>query len=141
MTLLEVMWVMCRTSFISNGPLMGHGFWNTLKMGDRCSEGWILEVIRGVGDPVGHLVLRALGRAVGGEQGLEDLRLLRHLLIGPFVVGRSRRLGVLRRVGGSGGSGHSWVVKTSNDKSKRNSGMKIRTKKDTMLQREMECDR
>lgn len=77
-------------------------FWSNL-----CSERWFLEVIRGVRDPVGGLVFGALGRAVGGEQGFEDLRLLCHFLIGPFAVGRHGRLADLRGNGGSRGSGHS----------------------------------
>lgn len=35
--------------------------------------GIYLEVIWGVGDPVGCLVFGALGGAVGGEQGFEGL--------------------------------------------------------------------
>lgn len=42
-------------------------------------------MIRGVGDPVGGLVFGALGRAVGGEEGLVDLRFLLHSLDGPLA--------------------------------------------------------
>lgn len=37
------------------------------------SEWCLLEVVRGVCDPVGRLLFGALGRAVGGEQRLESL--------------------------------------------------------------------
>lgn len=67
---------------------------------DLCSERWLLEVIGGVGDPVGCLVFGALGGAVAGEQGLEDLRLLLHALDGPLGGGGRRRRAAFRRPGG-----------------------------------------
>lgn len=63
-------------------------------------------MIRGVGDPVGCLLFGTLGRAVGGEQGFEDLRLLIHDLDGPLGGGGCRRHGAFSGAGGSGGSGH-----------------------------------
>lgn len=46
----------------------------------QCSKCQALEVIRGVGDPVGCLLFSALCRAVGGEQRFEGLRFLLHFL-------------------------------------------------------------
>lgn len=68
----------------------------------------ILEVIRGVGDPVGSLIFGTFSRTVGREQGFEYLRLLLHLLDGPLGAGLCQRLGVSS---GSRGSGHSYEVK------------------------------
>lgn len=63
-------------------------------------------MIRGVGDPVGRLLFGALGRAVAGEQGFEDLRPLRHLLDRP--LGATDRRGFCD-FGRSRSSGNSWV--------------------------------
>lgn len=60
---------------------------------------FVLEMIRGVGDPVGGLVFGAFGRAVRGEEGLVDLRLLLHFLDRPLAPSNHR---VLQPVGGAG---------------------------------------
>lgn len=65
-------WV-CRTRFTSIWSLMGHTFWNNLKVVVLALGGCYLEVIWGVGDPVGCLIFGALGGAVAGEQGFEGL--------------------------------------------------------------------
>ena len=64
-----------------------------------------------VGDPVGGLVLGALGRGVGGEERLEDLRLLTHLLVGPLGDGGGGGFGPLGDGGAAGYRGprrHLW---------------------------------
>lgn len=60
---------------------------------------FVLEMIRGVGDPVGGLVFGAFGRAVRGEEGLVHLRLLFHFLDRPLAPSNQ---GVLQPVGGAG---------------------------------------
>lgn len=46
-----------------------------------------LEVIGGVCDPVGSLLLGAFSRTVGREQGFESFRLSLHLQVGPLDGG------------------------------------------------------
>lgn len=80
---------------------MGHSFWSNLKTVNCALSDELLEVIWGVGDPVGSLLFSALGRVVGCEQGFEGLRLLLHVLDGPLGGGGSRKLGAFRNAGGS----------------------------------------
>lgn len=47
----------------------------------------MLEVIGGVCDPVGSLLLGAFSRTVGREQGFESFRLSLHLQAGPLGGG------------------------------------------------------
>lgn len=67
-----------------------------------------LEVIGGVCDPVGSLLLGAFSRTVGREQGFESFRLSLHLQAGPLGGGLCWRLSTFR---GSRRSCHIWTEK------------------------------